>query len=143
MICMYNCIHSKNTIIWPSPMTPQSTRRSSNRRIHSPSSYSPKTRWLWHYTNNNPYTTNYLTPLLPLHHPINMRNNHNKFNLPTSNRPKIPNRLLLSKPYRPSNYCSPYTITTKLHRSNSPNNRPRTNLLYTILPSQYKLRTNS
>lgn len=123
-------------------MTAKSTRRSTNRRINSTSSYFTKIRRLWNYTNNSLYPTPNHKPLLPIHYPITMRNSHNKLHLLTPNRPKISNRLLLNQPHSSSNHRYSYTITTKLHRCYSPNNRPWSNIFHTILSSQHKLRTH-
>uniref|UniRef100_A0A8C3VIP9 Uncharacterized protein n=1 Tax=Catagonus wagneri TaxID=51154 RepID=A0A8C3VIP9_9CETA len=68
-----------------------------------------------------------------------MRNNHNQLHLPTSNRLKITNRLLFSKPHRPCNCSYPHSNSLKLYRSNSPNNRSQPHILHTILPSKHKL----
>ncbi|EPJ32058.1 putative nADH-ubiquinone oxidoreductase chain 4, partial [Chlamydia psittaci 03DC35] len=43
-----------------------------------------------------------------------MRHNHNKLNLPTTDRPKITHRILLRKPYIPSNHSLPYSNPLKL-----------------------------
>uniref|UniRef100_A0A8C5T6G6 Uncharacterized protein n=1 Tax=Malurus cyaneus samueli TaxID=2593467 RepID=A0A8C5T6G6_9PASS len=59
--------------------------------------------------------------------------------LPTTNQPKITNRLLFRKPHR-SNYRRNHNPNPmSLLRRNNPNNRPRTYILHTILPSQHKL----
>uniref|UniRef100_A0A8C6DXQ9 Uncharacterized protein n=1 Tax=Moschus moschiferus TaxID=68415 RepID=A0A8C6DXQ9_MOSMO len=71
-----------------------------------------------------------------------MRNSYNKFYLSTPDRPKVLNRILISKPHSPSNCSCANPNTLKLHRSYSPYNRPRTNFLNIILPCKLKLRTS-
>uniref|UniRef100_A0A8C0I2J8 Uncharacterized protein n=1 Tax=Balaenoptera musculus TaxID=9771 RepID=A0A8C0I2J8_BALMU len=71
-----------------------------------------------------------------------MGNNHNQFYLSMSNRPKITHCLLLSQPHGTC-YCSyPHSNPLKLHRGYRPNNHPRPHIVYIILPSKLKLRTN-
>uniref|UniRef100_A0A8C9NZP8 Uncharacterized protein n=1 Tax=Spermophilus dauricus TaxID=99837 RepID=A0A8C9NZP8_SPEDA len=66
-----------------------------------------------------------------------MRHNHNKLNLHTTNRPKIPHRLLVSKSHSTSN-CSNYDSNPlKLYGSYSTNNCPRINIFYIILSSKH------
>lgn len=139
---MHNSIYSENTTLWPTSLTTKSTCRSPNCRIHSPSSHPPKTRRLRHATNYNTPKPGHRLHSLPVPNTFHMRNNHNQLHLLTSNRPKIPYRILLSQPHGTSNRSCPYPNTMKLYRSNSPNNRSRPNIIYIILPSKLKLRTN-
>uniref|UniRef100_A0A8D2INM1 Uncharacterized protein n=1 Tax=Urocitellus parryii TaxID=9999 RepID=A0A8D2INM1_UROPR len=68
-----------------------------------------------------------------------MRNNHNKLNLPTTNRPKISHRLLFSKSYSTSNCSNHDSNSLKFYRSHSTNNCPRTYIFYAILSSKHQL----
>lgn len=124
-------------------MTPKSTCRSPNRRIHATSRSPPKTWRLRHYTNHYPSKPLCKQPTLPIHYFSTMRSSNNQCHLPTTNRPKVPNCLLLCKPYRTSHRRNHNSNPMSLLRGNNPNNLSRPNLLYTILPGQYKLRTNS
>uniref|UniRef100_A0A8C3W9S3 Uncharacterized protein n=1 Tax=Catagonus wagneri TaxID=51154 RepID=A0A8C3W9S3_9CETA len=72
-----------------------------------------------------------------------MRNNYNQLHLPSPNRPKITNRLLLRQPYSPCNCSYSHPNPLKLHRSNSPNGCPRPHILHTILPSKHKPRART
>lgn len=139
MTSMHNSIYSKNTTIRPAPLTTKSTRRSTNRRIHSPSRHSSKTRRLRHATNHDTTKSHYRFHSVPVPDAIPMRNNYNQLHLPTPNRPKITHCILLCQPYSTSNCSRPYPDALKLHRSNSPNNRPRPHILNTILPGKLKL----
>lgn len=123
-------------------MTTKSPCRSTYRRIHNPSSYSTKTRRIWHNTNLNYYRPCNQNNILPIYPTVSMRNNYNQLHLLTTNRPKIPNCIFFRKSHSTSN-CSHYNPNTiKLYRSYHTYNRPRTYLLPTILPSKHKLRTN-
>lgn len=137
MISMHNSIHSKNTTIWLTPLTTKSTRRSTNRRINSPGSYSTKAWRLWHNTNHNNSRTNYNIHVLSIHNTFSMRHSNNKRNLPTTNGLKITNCILIRKPHSSSNYSYPNPNTLKLYRRNSPNNCPRSHIINTILSSKY------
>lgn len=139
MTGMHNSIYGQNTPLWPTPLTTKSARRSTNCRIHSPSRYPPKTRGLWYATNHNTTKPRYRLHSIPIPSIILMRNNHNQLHLPTSDRPKITHRVLLCQPHSTSNRSHPHSNTMKLHRSNSPNNRPRPHFLNTILPGKLKL----
>lgn len=142
MTSVYNSIHSKNTVIRPTPLTTKSTRRSTNCRVHSPSRNPPKTRRLRHTTNHSTTKPHYRFYSIPLPNIVLMRNNYNQLHLPTPNRPKITYCIFLCQPYSTSNCSCPYSNTLKLHRSNSPNNRSWPHILNTILPSKLKLRTD-
>lgn len=123
-------------------MTTKSPCRSPNRWLHDPSCHSTKT---WRLRNNTCFYTlrpNNQIHSIPIYSPITMRNNHNQLYLPSTDRPKITHRLLLSKPHSPS-HCSYHNPNTmKFHRGHSTHNRPRTHIFPAILPSQYQLRTN-
>lgn len=98
-------IHSKSTSIWTSPMTAQSTCRSSNCRINTTRCLTLKTRRIRHHTNHPPTRPPLKPSTLPIPYPSLMRSINNKLNLPTSNRPKVPHRLLFCKSYRSSHRC--------------------------------------
>lgn len=135
--------HSQSPPIWPSPMTPQSPCRSPHCRIHATSSPTPKTRRLRHYTSYNPSKPFIKQPTLSLHYLSPMRSTNNQRHLPTPNRPKITNCLLICQPHRSSSSCNHNPNPMSILRGNNPNNLPRPDLLNTILPSQHQLRTNS
>lgn len=137
MISMHHSLHSKNTSIRTPSLTAKSPCRSPYCRFNSTCSRTAKTRRLWH--NANHY---YSKPTNKLHslsipHAFHMRYNHNQLYLLTSNRPKILNRLFISKPYSTCNRSNHNSNPLKLHRSHSSHNCPRTNILHTILPSQH------
>lgn len=136
---MHNSIYSKDTTLRPTPLTTQSTRRSTNRRLHSPSRHPPKTRRLRHTTNHNNTKSYYRLHSIPISNSILVGNNYNQFHLFTSNRPKIINCILLCQPHGTGNRSHPYPNTMKLHRSNSPNNRTWSHILNTILSSKLEL----
>uniref|UniRef100_A0A8C3SNZ4 Uncharacterized protein n=1 Tax=Chelydra serpentina TaxID=8475 RepID=A0A8C3SNZ4_CHESE len=50
-----------------------------------------------------------------------MGRNHSWFNLLTSNRPKVTNRLFISKPYRPCHRSSINTNPMSIHCTRNPN----------------------
>lgn len=87
---------SKNTTIRRPLVTPQSTRRSPNRRLHGPSRCPTKTRRLRHNTHDTPARPTVKRTGLPLYRLSPMRSYYNWLNLPTPNRPQILNCLLLS-----------------------------------------------
>uniref|UniRef100_A0A8C9H5V5 Uncharacterized protein n=1 Tax=Piliocolobus tephrosceles TaxID=591936 RepID=A0A8C9H5V5_9PRIM len=68
-----------------------------------------------------------------------MGHNHNKLNLPPTNRPKITYCVFLRKPYGSSNCSFPHSNPLKLHWRNYPYNCSRTHFVYIILPSKLKL----
>uniref|UniRef100_A0A8C9L4J2 Uncharacterized protein n=1 Tax=Serinus canaria TaxID=9135 RepID=A0A8C9L4J2_SERCA len=71
-----------------------------------------------------------------------MRCTNNQRHLPTTNRPKITNRLLIRQPHGISRSRNHNPNPMSILRGNNPNNLTRSNLINTILPSQYQLRTN-
>lgn len=134
-----NRILSQNTIIWSTPMTTKSARRSPRRRVNSPSSSFTKTRRIW----DNTYNSNTRPPIkrasLPIHHFSPLGYYYNRVNLPSTNRPKITNCLLICKPYGPSSRRDPNPNPVRIFRSNHFNNRPRTSIFSTILPGQHSI----
>lgn len=139
MVSVHNSLHSKNTFIRPAPMTTKSTCRSSNRWLNSTSSRTTKTRGLRHTTNHHPIEPINQLYSLPVPNTIPLRHNHNKLNLFTPNRPKITNRILISKSHSTSNCSYSHSNPMKLYRSNSPDNCTRPDLLHIILPRQHQL----
>lgn len=136
-------LFSKNTPLWRPPVTSQSSRRSSHCRIHSACRGSPETWRLRNDTNSNHARTTNKRTQLPVHYPSPMRRHHDRFYLPTPNRSKVPNRLLISQPHRPSCRRNPHPNPLRFHRRPNPNNCPRLNVLRLILPSQHQLRTHT
>lgn len=128
---------SKNTTIWSTSLTPQSTRRSPHCRVNSTCRRTPKARRIWHNANYSDTRAPDKRTVLPIYYSSPLRYCHNRLNLPPTNRPKIPNCLLLCQPHRPSDRGYSYSNPLRLHRSIDPNNRPRTNILSPILLSQY------
>lgn len=139
MTSVHNSIHSKDTPVWPSPMTTKSACRSPDRRLNGPRSRTTKTRGLRHTTNHHPTKPNDQLYGISLPNIIPLRHDYNKLNLPSPNRPQITDRILISKPHSPCNRSYPHPNTMKLYRSNSPNNRTRPYLLHAILPRQHQL----
>lgn len=136
------CLHGQSPPIWSTPMTPQSPRRSPNRRFHTISRTPPKTRRLRYHTNHNPSKPNIKQPTLSIHHLSPMRSTNNQRHLPTTNRPKITNRLLICQPHRTSCSRNHDPDPMSILRGNNPNNFTRLNFINAILPSQHQLRTN-
>lgn len=140
---MHYSLHSKNTIIRPSPMITKSPRRSPHCRINSTSGNPSKTRGIRNNTNYTPYCSPNKSHSLPIHYTLIMRNNYNQLNLHTSNGFKIPYRLLICKSHGAGN-CSYYNSDTmKLYRSYCSYNRPRSYFISIILSSKLKLRTSA
>lgn len=133
----FNSLHGKSPFIWLTPMTPQSPRRSSYRRLHTTSSPTPKTRRLRNHTNHDPSKPHIKQPPLPLHHPSLMRSPNNQCHLPTPNRPKIFNCLLFCQPHRTSCSRNHNPNPMSILRSYNSDNFPWPNLLNTILLSQH------
>lgn len=117
MISMHHSLHSKNTSVRTPSLTAKSPCRSPHCRFNSTCSRTAKTRRLWH--NANHY---YSKPTNKLHslsipHAFHMRHNHNQLYLLTSNRPKILNRLFISKSYSTCNRSNHNSNPLKLHRA--------------------------
>lgn len=134
MTRLLSCIYSKNTTIWPSPMTTKSPCRSPNRRLHSTSSNSPKTRRLRHYPNNASHTNNKNRYIYTIPNYLPLRSNPSQPNMPPTDRFKITNRILINQPHRLSNRSNHNSNPVKPSRGHSPNNCPWIHLIYTILP---------
>lgn len=134
---MHSGIPSKNTPLRSPPLTAQSPRRSPHCRVHNPSRRTTKIRWLRYNTNlNQPRPINQRTKL-PLYYPGPLGRDHDWLHLHTPNRPKIANRLLISQPHRPCSRRNPHPNPMRIHRCTNPNNRPRTDIIRPILPSQH------
>ena len=139
MTSMYNSLYSKNTTIWPSPLTTQSPCRGSYRRFYGSCSNPIKTRRIRH-------ATNYTTPKpsnrfysISIYFIILVGHNYNQLNLPSSNRPKIPHRIFFCKPHSTCHRSHPHPNTLKLYRGYRSNNCPRPYILHTFLPSKLQL----
>lgn len=130
---------SKNTTLWPSPMTTKSSCRSPNRRLNGLSSHSTKTWRVRHHPNNTNYTNDKDRHIYTIHRNILMRSNLSQPYMSTTDRPKIPNRLLISKPYGPSHRSHPGPNPLRFGRGHSPNNCPWFHIINTILLSQHHL----
>ena len=130
-------ISSKNTTLWRPPLTSKSSRRSSRCRVHSPCSGTPKTRRLRHDADARHTRPPDQRTKLPLHYSCTLRSHHNRLNLLTPNRLKIPHRLLLCQPHRSSSWGYPYPNTMRLHRSPHLNNRTRPYILRSLLFGQH------
>lgn len=134
---------SQNATLWGTPMTPQSPRRSPHRWLHNSCSRPPKTRRLWHNTNNNPARAPHKRTMLPLHHLRPLRGGHDWVYLPPPDRSKIPNRLLIRRPHRPGCCWHPHSNPMRFFRGPHSHNCPRTHIIRPLLPSKHKLRTNT
>lgn len=133
MICITNCLYNQNATLWTTLMTTKSTRRSPNRRINSPSSSTTQIRRIRNHSNYNNTKPSIKNTLLPIYSISIMRSNYNWFNLPTTNRFKIINRLLISKPHRSCYCCNTNTNPMSIHRCYYTYNRPWINIINTLL----------
>nr|CAJ90462.1 NADH dehydrogenase subunit 4 [Lepidochelys olivacea] len=143
MICTTNSLYNQNTTMRLTFMMTKSTCKSPNCKLNNPSRSITKTKKMWyypHYNNTKPLIKN---TLLPFHGTRIMKGNHNWFYLLTTNKSKIINRLLISKPHKTNHRRNTNTNPMSLHRRNYTYNRPWLNVINTLLPSQHKLRTNS
>lgn len=142
MVGVHDGFYSKNTPVRPPLVTTKGTCRGPYCRLHSTRSRTTKARGIWHNTNYNSTKPPNQPDGIPIHTIVTMGHNYNKFYLSTPDGPKIPNRILFCQSHSTC-YCgSSDPNTMKLHRSNSSDNRPWSNIIHTILPSQLKLRTN-
>lgn len=93
-------IPSKNTTLFPPPLTTKSPRRSSPSRVNNPSRSSTQTRRLRHTPRITTRTTHQpITSTLHLK-TRTARGLHLRTNLPPPNRPKGANRLQLRHTHR-------------------------------------------
>lgn len=139
---LLNGIPSKNTTLWGSPVITKSSCRSPSSRIHSPSRRTTKTRGVRDNTNNYHFNSTNQRTSLPIHYSRPLRNHYNWLYLLATNRPKIHNCILISQPHGPSSRRNSYPNPMRIHRSNHPNNCPRTSIISIILSSQHQLRAN-
>uniref|UniRef100_A0A8C4XJ63 Uncharacterized protein n=1 Tax=Falco tinnunculus TaxID=100819 RepID=A0A8C4XJ63_FALTI len=72
-----------------------------------------------------------------------MRGTNDQLNMPTTNQLKIIHCLLICKTHRPCYHSKHNPDPLIILRSNNPHNLPQPNLLNTILPGQYQLRTHT
>ena len=134
---LFISLSGKNTTIRRPSLTPQSSRRSPNCRLHSPCCSPFKAGGLRHNTNTSYTRSPHKRIVLPLYYPRTMRRRHDRLNLPPPNGLKIYNRLLISKPHGTSRRRNPYPNPLRLYRRNCSYNCPRSNLFRPILPSKY------
>ena len=76
MTSVHNSLHSKNTPTRATPVTPQSTRRSTDCRLNSPCGHPTKTRRLRHTTNHHNTNPNHKLHGIPLPNIIPLRHNY-------------------------------------------------------------------
>ncbi|TKC38865.1 hypothetical protein EI555_019366 [Monodon monoceros] len=105
MTSLHNSLYGKMTLLWPPPLTTQSTHRSLYRRLYSPCSRITKTRGLQHTTNYSDTQPPDRIRSIPFSYAFLMRNNHNQFNLSTPDRPKITYRIFFCQLHSTC-YCS-------------------------------------
>ena len=136
-------IFSQNTAIRSPHLTSQSPRRSTSCRFNNSCRRPTKTRRLWNNANLNCTRTANKRTKLPIHRPRIMRSHYNWLYLFTSNRSQVPNRLLISKSYRPSSwrYFNPNPM--RIYWCTNSHNCTRLNFLCPFLFSKYQLRTNT
>eukprot|EP00069_Balaena_mysticetus_P008306 bmy_05936T0 len=136
MTSLYNRLYSKITLI-------AFTFDYLKHMIHSPCSRTTKTRRLWYIMNyNNTKPINRFHSIL-FSHTLLMRNNHNEFNLFTSNRLKVTYHILFCRSHSTCFRSHSYPNTLKLYRSHRSNNCPQPHIIHIILPHKFKLLTNS
>lgn len=136
---MPSCFPSKNTPLRRSPLTPKSPCRSPSSRVYSPSRCTIKIRWL---RNNTNYSYTY--PLsqrtsIPVYCFSPMGHHYDRLHLPSTNRPKIHDCLLIRKPHGPSSWRNSYPNPLRIYRSNYFNNCPRPCLISAFLPGKHQL----
>lgn len=137
-----NRLPSKNALIWGSPLTTKSPRRSPSSRIHGTSSNFTKTWRLRHNTNNT-----YTRPPVQRHSiscycTSPLRRTNDRLYLLTTNRLKIINCLLIRQPHRPCCRRNFNPNPMRLYRRPRINNCPRPSLVCPVLFGQYHLRTH-
>lgn len=134
---LLNRLPSENTPIRGPPLTPKSARRGPNCRIHSPGRRTTKTWRLRHNTNDYYARTNIQKSRVPIYYSSFMGHYHDRVNLSATNRPKIPNCILISKPHRTSSSRNPHPNPLRLYRSHYSDNRTRPSILRIILFSKH------
>jgi hypothetical protein len=96
-------ISSKTANIFCSLMTAEGPRRGTCSRLYNFSSNPPKTWWIWLNPDSNAISQSVICHVQNYYvSKISWGSNH-KTHLPPTNRHKILNRLLISRPYRPNN----------------------------------------
>ena len=131
---MSYCLPGKNTPVRRPLMTPQSTRRSPDRRLHGTGRCPAEARGLRHDTHDTLARPPIKRAGLPFYRPSPVRRNYNRLNLPTPDRSKIPNCLLLRQPHGPSCWRHPDPNPLRVYGRTSTNNRPWTCIFSPLLP---------
>ena len=143
MIRLSTGLYSKNAHVRSPPMTSKSSRRGPHCRLYGPSSNPIKTRGIRHHPNYPHSFPTYKHLNLPVHNLSPLGNSNGQLNLPTTNRPKINNRLLIHQPHKPHYLRNTHPNPMGPKRGNFPYSRAWFNILPIILPSQHQLRTNA
>ena len=134
---------SKNTPLRGTPLAPESPCRGPHRRINSPRCRPLKTRGLRNNADNNHARALNRKTKLPFHYLRTLRRHHNRLDLPASNRPEVPNCLLISQPYGPRRRGNSDPNTMGVYRSTYSYNRPWPDILSPLLPGKHQLRANT
>ena len=139
---MHTSILSKNTPLRRPPMAPQSPRRSPSCRLDNSCRRLTETRRIRYNANYNHTRPPLKGTQLPIYYFCPMRGYYDGLNLSSTDRPKVPHCLLLSKPHRPSGGCNSHPNTMKLHRGAHSYNCPRTDIFGPLLSRKHELRAN-
>lgn len=136
---LYTRLSSKNAIVRRPSLTSQGTCRSPGRWVYNSCRCLTKARGLRHNTNISHTGAPNERTKLPLHYFCAVRDYYNWLNLPTPNGLKVPYRLLLRQPHRPSSWRHFNSNTMRLYRRPYSYDCPRFNVLSPLLPSKHQL----